>query len=72
VLSVTYKKVFPPIVSVQKKPNPKLFNAASNPERFGENVMVKVRELTTIVAEPHDKFMEDMFHEYLVVALIEN
>jgi hypothetical protein len=66
------KKVLPPIVSVQKKPNPRAFNAARKPERVPLNSTFRVMLLITMVAVPHERSSEVMSHEYFVVALTEN
>ena len=71
VSSEVYKKVSPLIVSVQKKPNPRPFNACRKEVRLGSKVMEYVKEFMTILAYPQDKFAEVISHEYFVVAFTE-
>jgi len=69
--SCVYKKVLRPIVSVQKNPKFKAFNAVSIAGKVGVKLMVYVLPLITILKTPHEILSVLIFQEYFVSALIE-
>jgi hypothetical protein len=69
--SCVYKKVLGPIVSVQKKPKPKAFNAANIAGKVGVKLIVYVLPPITILKTPHVISRVSMFQEYFVSAFIE-